>query len=539
MSHCSHCNIAFGLASLILAGGAVHPQGRLTPRSGDTPTPLVPLVIGRFPDVLVPPGNPMTPEKIQLGKALFFEEQLSSDDTMACATCHLPEAGGGDPRAGVSARAPGDDGRMNTPDDEFGSFGMVPQDGAGNFEDHPAFGVGRQVTGRGSPTVIAAAFFNTQFWDARAGPVFEDLAGNVVLPRFASLETQAVAPPLSVVEMGNAQRDWGEILAKLERVRPLALASELPAALEQFLGDSATYGPLFEQVFGDGTITRERIAMAIATYERTLIPDQTPFDLGTMTPEQRRGLDVFHRNRCDGCHSSSNGLFSDGSLQTIELPGHARAVKVPTLRNVGLKRRFMSSGQFPDLATVLHHYSQIGRINPAAGEIRAVIVFLEEALTDPRVVNRQPPFDRPTLQSERVPPGSNQFGSATGVIAWIPPAMLADTPPFLGNPAFKIGLGRAFGGAGAALVFSRRRADPGATLLGVPLAIDPPFAFYAPFFVPESQPGEAVATFHMPLPTSAALLGQKFYAQWFVRDPLAPAAFSATRGAEFEIFTRP
>jgi hypothetical protein len=40
----------------------------------------------------------------------------------------------------------------------------------------------------------------------------------------------------------------------------------------------------------------------------------------------------------------------------------------------------------------------------------------------------------------------------------------------------------------------------------------------------------------MPLPVDAATLGQKFYAQWFIRDPLAPASFSATRGAEFEIF---
>jgi cytochrome c peroxidase len=478
----------------------------------------------------------MTPEKILLGKALFFEEQLSADDTMACATCHLPEAGGGDPRAGANARAPGADERMNTPDDEFGSFGMVPQDRFGNFRNDMAFGVGRQVTGRNSPTVIAAAFFNTQFWNARAKPVFEDMAGNVVLSEFASLESQAVEPPLSAVEMSHPQRDWGEIIAKLARVRPLALATDLTAGLEQFIGSSTTYGPLFERVFGDSTITRERFAMAIATYERTLIPDQTPFDLGTMTSEQQRGLAAFQRAQCNGCHSTSNGLFSDGSLQTIELPGHARAVKVPTLRNVGLRRRFMSSGQFPDLNSVLLHYSGINRFDHGAGDVRAVRVFLEEGLTDPRVAARQAPFDRPTLRSERVPPGSNQFGVATGVIAWIPPVMLADTPPFLGNPAFKIGLGRAFGGAEGALLFSTRRATPGAILLGVPLSLEPPFAFYQSFLLPPSNPGEAVATFHMPLPVSAATLGQKFYAQWFIRDPLAPAAFSATRGAEFEIF---
>ncbi len=534
-----HHGIGSGLAILVLVASTVHSQSRVTPLRSVPVDYVPPLVIGNFPNVLVPPGNPMTPAKILLGKALFFEEQLSSDDTMACATCHLPEAGGGDPRAGVSARAPGNDGLMRTPDDEFGSFGVVPQDSSGNFEDHPAFGVGRQVTGRGSPTVIAAAFFNTQFWDARAGPVFEDLGGNVVLPRFASLETQAVAPPLSAVEMGNAQRDWADILAKLTRVRPLALASDLPAALEQFLGDSATYGPLFEQVFGDGTITRERIAMAIATYERTLVPDQTPFDLGTMTPEQQLGLDIFIRSRCQACHATSNGLFSNGSLQTINLPNHERRVKVPTLRNVGLKRRFMSSGQFPSLAIVLQHYQQIGRFVPAPGEVGAVRDFLEHALTDPRVANRQPPFDRPTLHSERVPPGSNLFGAATRGSGQFTPVMLADSPPFLGNPAFQIGLGEALGGTRATLLFSTRKADPGATMLGVPLAIDPPFPLYERFLVPPALPGQGVRTFRMSLPTSTAMLGQKFYAQWFVRDPGAATGFSATRAAEFEIFARP
>ena len=44
-------------------------------------------VVGEFPHVAVPPQNPLTVEKARLGQALFHEEQLSSDDTMACATC--------------------------------------------------------------------------------------------------------------------------------------------------------------------------------------------------------------------------------------------------------------------------------------------------------------------------------------------------------------------------------------------------------------------------------------------------------------------
>jgi cytochrome c peroxidase len=476
----------------------------------------------------------MTPAKVQLGKALFFEEQLSSDDTMACATCHLPEAGGTDPRAG--ARAPGGDGLMNTPDDEFGSPGVVLQDAAGDYRSSPVFGVDRQVTGRNAPTVIGAAFFNTQFWDARAGPEFRDLDGRIVLREFASLESQAVEPPLSAVEMGHAQRDWREITAKFARVRPLALASDLPPALEQFIGDSATYSPLFQLAFGDDAITRERIAMAIATYERTLVPDHAPFDLGTMTARQRRGLAVFNREGCQVCHTVSNGLFSDGSLQSLPFRLHERPVKVPTLRNGVLKKRFMSNGLMTSMLQVLQFYEQVGLFFPTPTEVGDVRDFLENALTDPRVAARQPPFDRPTLRSERAPHGANLLGTATPGSAGLTPLVLADSPPYLGNPDFKIGLGAALGGKHAAIFVSTRQAGPGATMFGTPIAIDTPFRLYQTFRLPGALPGEGVATFHAQIPASAALVGKKLYAQWFVRDPGAATGVSASAAAEFEFF---
>ena len=59
----------------------------------------------------VSPENPVTEEKRVLGKILFWEEQLSSDDTVACGTCHIPAAGGSDPRL---AAHPGPDGLFGT-----------------------------------------------------------------------------------------------------------------------------------------------------------------------------------------------------------------------------------------------------------------------------------------------------------------------------------------------------------------------------------------------------------------------------------------
>jgi cytochrome c peroxidase len=356
-------------------------------------------VIGEFPHVQVPVENPLTPEKIRLGQALFFEEQVSSDDTMACATCHSFSAGGGDPRP--LARSTGADGRFHTADDEFGSPGMKLRDARGAPLDGP-FGAERQVTARNPPTVVAAAFFNTQFWDTRALPTFRDLDGNVVLLEHGSLESQAVGPMISSAEMSYQGRTWGELTTKLATSRPLALARDIPAPLAEFIGEAESYGPLFERAFGTSEVTRERIAMAIASYERTLIPDQTPFDLGTMTLAQERGYELFlEHGACEICHVSKHGLFTDGARRTISLPDHERAVKTPTLRNTGLRRRYMSSGQFSSLSQVLMHYEGLDFIHfDEPADRRAMIDFIGNALTDPRVAAGEPPFEHPTLCSE-------------------------------------------------------------------------------------------------------------------------------------------
>jgi cytochrome c peroxidase len=204
--------------------------------------------------------------------------------------------------------------------------------------------------------------------------------------------------------MGHVGRTWNDVCAKLAAARPLALASELPAALKDFVGTTELYGPLFARAFGDETITRERIAMAIASYERTLVSDQSPFDLGTMTDPQKRGYEQYlEHGACEICHHTDRRLTTDGAVRTISLPDHERAVKTPTLRNVGLKKRFMSGGQFTSLEQVLDHYVSLEFIHfETRADRDALLDFLTNALTDPRVGGELPPFDRPTLASERV-----------------------------------------------------------------------------------------------------------------------------------------
>lgn len=482
--------------------------------------------------VPVPAGNPITPEKTLLGMALFFEEQLSSDGTVACATCHLPEAGGSDPR---DARAPGLDGLLGTLDDEFGSPGLVRQDAAGRFHPEGVFGLDRQVTARHAPTVLGAAYFRALFWDGRAGPEFTDLDGNVVLADGAALESQAVVPIVSPVEMAREGRTWSEVTERLARAVPLVLARDLPARLADFVR-GAGYPELFARAFGDAAITRERIAMALATYERTLVPDHTPFDLGTLSDEELQGLQVFRAAQCDGCHPVDGGLFSDGDFHDIQLPGHPRRVKTPTLRNAALQPRHMSSGQHRTLDEVVTHYVKVGLAPPLTPEeTRVLLAFLEHGLTDPRVAAREEPFDRPTLLGERAPFGANQFGSAAAGSGGRVPRLLAHAPPFLGNRDFALGIGDALGGAPAFLLVGLERTRGGTNLAGVPLHVVPGGALRLGLALAGQGPGAGFGTRALAVPAAPALIGRRAYVQGFVLDPGAAAGVAATRGAFLDL----
>ena len=109
--------------------------------------PSVPLGLPPLP---VPDDNPMTAEKVELGKLLYFDKRVSKDGTVSCATCHDPKMAWAE----------------HTPTSE---------------------GIGHQKGGRNSPTVINAAYATSQFWDGRA----------------KTLEEQATGPVENPIEMGH------------------------------------------------------------------------------------------------------------------------------------------------------------------------------------------------------------------------------------------------------------------------------------------------------------------------------------------------
>jgi cytochrome c peroxidase len=119
----------------------------------------------------IPPGNPPTAEKVELGQTLFFDTRLSTDGSVSCATCHDPAHGFADPRGEATSA-----------------------------------GVGGAVGTRNAPTVLNAAFLASQFWDGRE----------------PTLEAQAVQPLINPIEHGFVDHPAVvEQLRGLDDYRPL------------------------------------------------------------------------------------------------------------------------------------------------------------------------------------------------------------------------------------------------------------------------------------------------------------------------------
>ena len=384
----------------------------------------------QLPPVPVPAENPITEPKRVLGKILFWDEQLSSNDTTACGTCHRPGSGGADPRFG---RHTGTD--KGTIDDVWGSPGVVYMNEAGEVLEHPIFGFEPQVTRRVAPSNFGALWAGEVFWDGRAGSrLLDSQSGEVAIAEGGALENQVLDSLSNPAEMTHPGRTWDDLTEKLRRVRPLALARDYPVDVSQALAEHPDYPALFRAAFGDDGITAVRIAFAIATYQRTLVADRTPWDSymagdeTALTEQAEFGWRVFQRLRCVNCHEpplfTNNDFFNiglrlsefdTGRLQVTGDPEDTGEMRVPSLRNVGLRTRLMHTGEFGRLSEAITFYNTAMAL-PGVDEVPGVgtyvfdltgfdsydlDAFLRTALLDPRVAEETFPFDRPTLGSEQ------------------------------------------------------------------------------------------------------------------------------------------
>ena len=135
-----------------------------------------------------------------------------------------------------------------------------------------------------------------------------------------------------------------------------------------------SYQRWFKKVFGAEGISGNTITKAIATFERTIVSGQAPFDLWVdgdneaISEKAKRGFKLFNgKARCSVCHSGWN--FTDNQFHDIGLPtpdtglgkltnkaSDMHAFKTPSLRNIGQRAPFMHNGSVKNLRDVINHY---------------------------------------------------------------------------------------------------------------------------------------------------------------------------------------
>ena len=203
-----------------------------------------------LPAMIIPENNPLTAEKVALGRKLFMDRRLSHNNTISCAMCHVPEQGF---VVNEIATAVGLEGRTNK---------------------------------RNAPTIFNVGYYKHLFHDGRE----------------FSLENQIIGPLLAENEMGNPS--IGFVIEKIDSF--------------------PDYQGLFEQAFDGQKANLERVSLAIASYERTMVSGNSKFDQwyfgknkAALNDREINGFRLFSgKANCISCHTvnKESALFTDQSF---------------------------------------------------------------------------------------------------------------------------------------------------------------------------------------------------------------------------------
>ena len=287
-----------------------------------TPTPYQLKIPAHFPDMIIPSDNPMTVEGVELGRFLFYEKQLSGDNSMNCASCHMPQH---------------------------------------SFSDNNQYSVGIDgVFGnRQSMALINLGWENYFFWDGRK----------------TTLESQIIEPVLNPIEM---HQSWKDAIHKLNA--DVTYRNRFFKAFGEDGVDSVKAAKAIAQ-FIRTMISSESKYDVMYKYENNLALNASEQALlSSIDLDEWAGYDLFKSLNgadCFHCHNgplmrvkkfSNNGLdatFSDlGRGSVTQNPEENGKFKVTTLRNIAFTAPYMHDGRFATLDQVIEHYSSGIHMSP-------------------------------------------------------------------------------------------------------------------------------------------------------------------------------
>lgn len=296
-----------------------------------------------LPPVTHPKDNQPTPEKISLGKQLYFDGRLSADNKVSCASCH-------DPAKGFSNG------------DKF------------------ATGVENKVGGRSSPTVINTAYQTFQFWDGRAKTLEEQALGPIQNPIEMNLPLDAAVAKLNAIE--GYKKQFQQVFGT--DVTSDGIAKAIAAYERTVLSGDAPYDKFKA---GDKTALSEPAqrgmklffgaAHCSACHSGYNFTDNAFHNIGVP------GKDV-------GREAISKALGDRGAFKT------------PTLREIARTAPYMHDGSLKTLEEVVAHYAKGGTPHEQLDEeiyplkltpeqVADLVTFMKEGLSSPTYPNHTAP----------------------------------------------------------------------------------------------------------------------------------------------------
>jgi cytochrome c peroxidase len=285
---------------------AVAPPPGLTIEVLDSLTRL-PGGLAALPAPPIPPGNPQTRAKIELGRMLFLDKRLSNDNSLSCASCHDPSKAYSDGRA-------------------------------------KAVGINQTILSRRTPSLLNSAYNPVQFWDGRAN----------------SLEEQALGPMLGKNEMGIPGPRT--LLVRVQEIpdyrrrfrdvfeRDVSL-QDLQRAIAAFERTLVTPDSAFDR-YGNG--------------DKRALTDQQKRGLilfiGKASCSQCHNGPNFTDNKFHGLGllPGERGDPDLGHFTVSRSPADRHAFKTPSLRSVTQQSHFMHNGSIASLAQVIDFYDDGG-----------------------------------------------------------------------------------------------------------------------------------------------------------------------------------